>query len=621
GVAALEIPTNPVETPCEELTRPQRSTDHRNCTFSEISYLPPWKMAEMKYKDQILDTIDQLRNRKARPDLERICHMVERKYGCSQQQTQAEIERLVDAEIIIKVDYKGNTSYRNAAKWGKKNTLSGQILNSNDVTRSLIEAVKRVSSGPGVGASMKDIEKHLVSCNPNSKLVKNKLQVALEREVVANQLRKLSTGHFCLVKGDEPVKKEDKPLVTVNNVTSISNTSSTQTGTQTQNSTSNCAPKNTITIPVPVAASLASRAEVAGASSAPAAPTAAAVTALIKTTNSQGQAPIETAKTGTNYLTVEKMREIRGEIRKKGRPSNKRKRFKKTHGPDFVENYDASFEEPEPKCDYCLLTAACNYQGKSEDLLFCKDCNAKAHPSCMDYSADLASRSRMSPWQCMDCKTCYVCADSGDGDSMLFCDACDKGYHMGCHAPKIGIKPLGKWVCFQCSGERKKKIGRRQATLEPEPLMNVEPKEPQSHSSNQTVDGALGLPTPCESPVPEGEQIKHTFNYFTVQSENLTNNKESNMMTDSIINSDKENNEVPDASEWSIDDVVSYFKKAGFPDQAGCFRDQEIDGKSLLLLKRSDVLTGLSMKLGPALKIYNHVKRLQVRRLDGHLFG
>ena len=38
---------------------------------------------------------------------------------------------------------------------------------------------------------------------------------------------------------------------------------------------------------------------------------------------------------------------------------------------------------------------------------------------------------------------------------------------------------------------------------------------------------------------------------------------------------------------------------------------QEIDGKSLLLMKRSDVLTGLSLKLGPALKIYTHIQRLQ----------
>ncbi|KAB0363913.1 hypothetical protein FD754_008069, partial [Muntiacus muntjak] len=38
----------------------------------------------------------------------------------------------------------------------------------------------------------------------------------------------------------------------------------------------------------------------------------------------------------------------------------------------------------------------------------------------------------------------------------------------------------------------------------------------------------------------------------------------------------------------------------------------EIDGKSLLLMQRTDVLTGLSIRLGPALKIYeHHIKVLQ----------
>ncbi|XP_077936537.1 sterile alpha motif domain-containing protein 1 isoform X2 [Gasterosteus aculeatus] len=64
--------------------------------------------------------------------------------------------------------------------------------------------------------------------------------------------------------------------------------------------------------------------------------------------------------------------------------------------------------------------------------------------------------------------------------------------------------------------------------------------------------------------------------------------------------------------DWTVSDVVSYFTAAGFPEQASAFRTQEIDGKSLLLMQRNDVLTGLSIRLGPALKIYErHVKVLQ----------
>ncbi|XP_071487676.1 uncharacterized protein, partial [Diadema antillarum] len=65
-------------------------------------------------------------------------------------------------------------------------------------------------------------------------------------------------------------------------------------------------------------------------------------------------------------------------------------------------------------------------------------------------------------------------------------------------------------------------------------------------------------------------------------------------------------------STWSLDDVVRYFKQRGYEEQAASFRDQEIDGNALLLLRRSDVLTGLSFKLGPALKIYKYVSELQL---------
>lgn len=67
-----------------------------------------------------------------------------------------------------------------------------------------------------------------------------------------------------------------------------------------------------------------------------------------------------------------------------------------------------------------------------------------------------------------------------------------------------------------------------------------------------------------------------------------------------------------DPVEWSVMDVVDYFTEAGFAEQASAFQEQEIDGKSLLLMQRTDVLTGLSIRLGPALKIYEyHIKVLQ----------
>uniref|UniRef100_A0A672MVK0 Sterile alpha motif domain-containing protein 13-like n=2 Tax=Sinocyclocheilus grahami TaxID=75366 RepID=A0A672MVK0_SINGR len=90
--------------------------------------------------------------------------------------------------------------------------------------------------------------------------------------------------------------------------------------------------------------------------------------------------------------------------------------------------------------------------------------------------------------------------------------------------------------------------------------------------------------------------------------------------TFSVPNSSVENGQLSDPAHWAVADVVNYFKATGFEEQANAFQDQEIDGKSLLLMTRNDVLTGLSIKLGPALKIYEyHVKPLQTQHLKGNV--
>ncbi|XP_046630687.1 sterile alpha motif domain-containing protein 13-like [Daphnia pulicaria] len=73
---------------------------------------------------------------------------------------------------------------------------------------------------------------------------------------------------------------------------------------------------------------------------------------------------------------------------------------------------------------------------------------------------------------------------------------------------------------------------------------------------------------------------------------------------------------IPDASLWTSEDVQSYFSRLGFEEQAALLRHNEIDGPSLLLMKRNDVVGNMGLKLGPAVKIYNHIRRLQTRRDD-----
>ncbi|XP_019632541.1 PREDICTED: histone acetyltransferase KAT6B-like [Branchiostoma belcheri] len=472
-------------------------------------------MSAPKYTEWILETIDSLRKRKARPDVDRICHMVERRHGVKSAEIAADLERLVDADIVIKVEYKGSTSYRNAAKW-KKSHLSGIQLNSQRASHKVLAAVRGLFAvGPGgsraaaggsegeeagssstrgatQGVTPTDIENYLRQEDSSTNLTGDHLLTVLQREVEAARLVRTRTGEYVLPGGQKPASS----------------------------------PKKT-------------------------SPAGAAAPARF----------------------------------------TKRKRIKKTHGPDFEQ--EPLVKSPsDPRCDYCLLTSECNRSGEEEDLLICKDCNAKAHPSCMRYSADLARRSRMSPWQCIDCKTCYICDDSGDAETLLFCDACDKGYHMACHEPAVTHKPLGKWVCQRCKDDTGMEID--------EDSMDTGETSPHK-SPPQLING-----------IAERKQTKQTSGDRKSQTVATPTQPESACLPEQSASvMEALQKKKPVAAAWAITDVVDFIKEVGFEKEAEAFQEQEIDGPAFLLLKRSDVLTGMSIKLGPALKIYNHVMKVQ----------
>ncbi|KAJ8379006.1 hypothetical protein AAFF_G00232350 [Aldrovandia affinis] len=59
---------------------------------------------------------------------------------------------------------------------------------------------------------------------------------------------------------------------------------------------------------------------------------------------------------------------------------------------------------------------------------------------------------------------------------------------------------------------------------------------------------------------------------------------------------------------WTIEEVASFIQSLpGCEDPAERFREEQIDGKSFLLLTQSDIVKIMSVKLGPALKIYNSI--------------
>ncbi|KAK3699696.1 hypothetical protein QZH41_014672 [Actinostola sp. cb2023] len=65
---------------------------------------------------------------------------------------------------------------------------------------------------------------------------------------------------------------------------------------------------------------------------------------------------------------------------------------------------------------------------------------------------------------------------------------------------------------------------------------------------------------------------------------------------------------------WDVDQVCEFISSlTGSPEVVSEFREQCIDGQSLILLKEDHLLNKLGIKLGPALKILAHIQKLLER--------
>jgi len=364
-------------------------------------------------------------------------------------------------------------------------------------------------------------------------------------------------------------------------------------------------------------------------------------------------------------------------------------------------------------CDYCQSTVEKNRFGQREELLICKDCGNKAHPSCLSYSPELVQQIRADDsWQCIDCKACVLCHGTGDPDTLLFCDACDKGYHMQCHTPKLDQMPSGKWACASCLSKGKTvatPVGSKQPifiieddekevakTSSTSSTTNVETKQKTDRSKSATVglkpksdthvvanistltqqpvrpvlsvsqvathsNVVYGAPPPrgiiyqqvasVSSPVVSGVASAHVPMQLPMNQGNLipvnyvvpngvadstasaqpgghvlgkgAQNDLSHILNPKITNMPDVRSTIredvlralaPDVADWNVKDVSYYFKNHGYLQESKLLEEQEIDGRAMLLMSRNDCLTGLRIKLGPALKIYHmHIHKLQKR--------
>merc|ERR1719452_439612 len=153
---------------------------------------------------------------------------------------------------------------------------------------------------------------------------------------------------------------------------------------------------------------------------------------------------------------------------------------------------------------------------------------------------------------------------------------------MICHRPPIHTTPRGRWECDTCAADTGFK-GEEEDQLAPV-------------GANTFFQELLPALPPGVSPWPHLGALAHRF---SPASPDLPKNWEDLPVDVSI----------PDISGWSPARMSQYLVQNGVKETvAKVFFDQELDGASVLVLTRKDVLHSLGIKLGPALKVYQHIK-------------
>ncbi|KAK9880062.1 hypothetical protein WA026_008576 [Henosepilachna vigintioctopunctata] len=561
-------------------------------------------MTSMKNKDRILEAIDQLRNRKARPDAQRICNFLFRKYSINSAEAKSDLQWCVDNDIVLRVEYKGNISYRNAAKkfshvkrerehhQGESKSLP---FDGNKANRKFAQFLMNA-----FGELIVDEPDYLEFGVPGDEIIKNILSkdsvrytkkyisILLEKEVDNGGLIKLENGNYLmgpmeavppsstlgkLSERDDGNKKH--PIRNISNVISKKN----------------FFPKEDD----------------------------------LKRHRSSGDIMLEFNKSNSsNNLRVGGRRKRAKKVfdpsdnnvpKKRGRPAgslNKstiEKQLARLSDESRPESRTSNSGSQFGVCSVCHLQ---NKKGPNDRLVACRECSNKAHYSCLNGDDMMLKMYPDNTWQCPHCKTCVICVETADAGSLIVCSVCADAYHVTCHEPQITekFKNGTRWLCINCQMPEELEINKIQSNMTFNRKPNIVNDEASS-DSNSSNTNFLSLRSTPSAPLLSPQNIQNGQNSMD---RTHTDSQTSESEDDSNIDPS-----IPDATHWTPDEVYQYFTQY-FPEEAKVFKEQEIDGRSLLLLRRLDVLTNLKLKLGPALKIYKHVVKLQVRRDDPKLY-
>ncbi|XP_022816475.1 uncharacterized protein LOC111349557 isoform X2 [Spodoptera litura] len=242
-------------------------------------------------------------------------------------------------------------------------------------------------------------------------------------------------------------------------------------------------------------------------------------------------------------------------------------------GDELEQEEPLAHETSGGVCSVCLVQKP---RGSNDRLVECRDCNNKAHLTCLQSGSGILKPRPDNTWQCPHCKTCVVCCETNDAGILTVCSICSDAYHALCHSPRIPerLKAWDQWECNNCLESR---------------------------------------PTVVGSPAIRGSMEYAAQNSPSVDP--FLKPHELDRAPSKLVEEIPIDPSIPDISNWNTDDVFDYFKQH-LPEAAPILKEQEFDGQALSMARRADIVRGLGLPLGPALALYRIIVKLQTRKDD-----
>lgn len=154
------------------------------------------KLTQVTKSRCIIEAIDALRNRKARPDETRICHWIERRYGLKKDEIIKSIADAVADGSVLRVKYKDSISYRNPAKFTRfVHSNVSKFSAPLNVTKRILRVLRQLtrteaslSEGASISSILKELHRNKQLLNYNEA----HLDRIMKRVAASGKVRKMS---------------------------------------------------------------------------------------------------------------------------------------------------------------------------------------------------------------------------------------------------------------------------------------------------------------------------------------------------------------------------------------------------------------------------------------------